>query len=134
MAASRKQATKAKVRRKEKKNVLAEQARIRSTFNNMIVSITDPNGAVISWAPTDTVGFRGFRKSTPFVAQMTAKTADRRTMEHGMKRVDVFVKGPGSDREIAIRPLGAIGLEVGTISDVTPVSHNDCRPPKRHRV
>ena len=123
MATSRKQAAKTKVRRKEKKNVLAGQAHIKSTFNNTIISITDPNGAVISWASAGTVGFKGSRKSTPFGA-----------MEHGMKRVDVFVKGPGSGRETAIRSLGAVGLEVGTISDVTPVPHNGCRPPKRRRV
>ena len=130
MATSRKQAAKTKVRRKEKKNVLAGQAHIKSTFNNTIISITDPNGAVISWASAGTVGFKGSRKSTPFAAQMAAEAAGRRAMEHGMKRVDVFVKG----RETAIRSLGAVGLEVGTISDVTPVPHNGCRPPKRRRV
>jgi small subunit ribosomal protein S11 len=121
-------------RRKEKKNVLAGQAHIKSTFNNTIISITDPNGAVISWASAGTVGFKGSRKSTPFAAQMAAEAAGRRAMEHGMKRVDVFVKGPGSGRETAIRSLGAVGLEVGAISDVTPVPHNGCRPPKRRRV
>ena len=134
MATSRKQAAKTKVRRKEKKNVLAGQAHIKSTFNNTIISITDPNGAVISWASAGTVGFKGSRKSTPFAAQMAAEAAGRRAMEHGMKRVDVFVKGPGSGRETAIRSLGAVGREVGTISDVTPVPHNGCRPPKRRRV
>ncbi|RRD48184.1 30S ribosomal protein S11 [Arachnia propionica] len=132
--ASRKQAAKTKVRRKEKKNVLAGQAHIKSTFNNTIISITDPNGAVISWASAGTVGFKGSRKSTPFAAQMAAEAAARRAMEHGMKRVDVFVKGPGSGRETAIRSLGTVGLEVGSISDVTPVPHNGCRPPKRRRV
>ncbi len=132
--ASRKQAAKTKVRRKEKKNVLAGQAHIKSTFNNTIISITDPNGAVISWASAGTVGFKGSRKSTPFAAQMAAEAAGRRAMEHGMKRVDVFVKGPGSGRETAIRSLGTVGLEVGAISDVTPVPHNGCRPPKRRRV
>ena len=129
MATSRKQAAKTKVRRKEKKNVLAGQAHIKSTFNNTIISITVPN-----WASAGTVGFKGSRKSTPFAAQMAAEAAGRRAMEHGMKRVDVFVKGPGSGRETAIRSLGAVGLEVGTISDVTPVPHNGCRPPKRRRV
>ncbi len=123
-----------KVRRKEKKNVLAGQAHIKSTFNNTIIAITDPAGAVIAWASAGTVGFKGSRKSTPFAAQMAAEAAGRRAMEHGMKRVDVFVKGPGSGRETAIRSLGAVGLEVGAISDVTPMPHNGCRPPKRRRV
>lgn len=133
--ASRKAAaSKAKVRRKEKKNVVAGQAHIKSTFNNTIIAITDPTGAVIAWASAGTVGFKGSRKSTPFAAQMAAEAAGRRAMDHGMKRVDVFVKGPGSGRETAIRSLGAVGLEVGTISDVTPVPHNGTRPPKRRRV
>ncbi|RLP07949.1 30S ribosomal protein S11 [Propionibacterium australiense] len=132
--AARKGAAKTKVRRKEKKNVVAGQAHIKSTFNNTIIAITDTNGAVIAWASAGTVGFKGSRKSTPFAAQMAAEAVGRRAMDHGMKRVDVFVKGPGSGRETAIRSLGAIGLEVGTISDVTPVPHNGCRPPKRRRV
>ncbi|CAN5866668.1 30S ribosomal protein S11 [soil metagenome] len=123
-----------KVRRKEKKNVSAGQAHIKSTFNNTIVTITDPAGAVIAWASAGTVGFKGSRKSTPFAAQMAAEAAGRRAMEHGMKKIDVFVKGPGSGRETAIRSLGAVGLEVGTIADVTPTAHNGCRPPKRRRV
>jgi small subunit ribosomal protein S11 len=127
-------AAKTKVRRKEKKNILVGQAHIKSTFNNTIISITDPQGAVISWASAGTVGFKGSRKSTPYAAQMAAEAAGRRAMEHGMKRVDVFVKGPGSGRETAIRSLTAAGLEVGTIQDVTPVPHNGCRPPKRRRV
>ncbi len=131
--ASRKQAAKTKVRRKEKKNVLVGQAHIKSTFNNTIISITDPNGAVISWASAGTVGFKGSRKSTPFAAQMAAEAAGRRAMEHGMKRVDVFVKGPGSGRETAIRSLTAAGLEVGAIADVTPQPHNGVRPPKPRR-
>jgi small subunit ribosomal protein S11 len=106
-----------KVRRKEKKNVAQGEAHIKSTFNNTIVTITDPTGAVISWA-----------------SQMAAEAAGRRAMDHGMKKIDVFVKGPGSGRETAIRSLGAIGLEVGTIQDVTPTPHNGCRPPKRRRV
>jgi len=131
---SAKGAAKTKVRRKERKNVLVGQAHIKSTFNNTIISITDPTGAVISWASAGTVGFKGSRKSTPYAAQMAAEAAGRRAMDHGMKRVDVFVKGPGSGRETAIRSLGAVGLEVGAIADVTPMPHNGCRPPKRRRV
>jgi small subunit ribosomal protein S11 len=123
-----------KVRRKEKKNVAHGHAHIKSTFNNTIVSITDPVGGVISWASAGQVGFKGSRKSTPFAAQMTAEAAARKAMEHGMRKVDVYVKGPGSGRETAIRSLQATGLEVGSISDVTPSAHNGCRPPKRRRV
>jgi|SRR4051812_251400 small subunit ribosomal protein S11 len=133
-AAKGRQAGAKKVRRKEKKNVAAGHAHIKSTFNNTIVTITDPHGGVISWASAGTVGFKGSRKSTPFAAQMAAEAAGRRAMEHGMKKIDVFVKGPGSGRETAIRSLGAVGLEVGTIQDVTPSPHNGCRPPKRPRV
>ena len=123
-----------KPRRKEKKNVAHGHAHIKSTFNNTIVSITDPTGAVIAWASSGQVGFKGSRKSTPFAAQMAAEAAARRAQEHGMKKVDVFVKGPGSGRETAIRSLTATGLEVGSIQDVTPQAHNGCRPPKRRRV
>ncbi len=123
-----------KVRRKEKKNVAFGQAHIKSTFNNTIVSITDPSGAVIAWASSGQVGYKGSRKSTPFAAQLAAEAAARRAMEHGMKKVDVFVKGPGSGRETAIRSLQATGLEVGAIQDVTPVPFNGCRPKKRRRV
>ena len=123
-----------KVRRKEKKNVAHGHAHIKSTFNNTIVSITDPTGAVIAWASAGHVGFKGSRKSTPFAAQMAAESAGRRAQEHGVRKVDVFVKGPGSGRETAIRSLQAVGLEVGSIQDVTPVPHNGCRPPKRRRV
>ncbi len=123
-----------KIRRKEKKNIAVGQAYIKSTFNNTIVSITDPSGAVISWSSAGQVGFKGSRKSTPFAAQMAAEAAAKRAMEHGMRKVDVFVKGPGSGRETAIRSLQAAGLEVGTIQDMTPVPHNGCRPPKRRRV
>ena len=123
-----------KPRRKEKKNVSHGQAHIKSTFNNTIVSITDPSGAVIAWASSGQVGFKGSRKSTPFAAQLAAEAAARRAQEHGMKKVDVFVKGPGSGRETAIRSLQATGLEVGSIQDVTPQAHNGCRPPKRRRV
>ncbi|QNE88944.1 30S ribosomal protein S11 [Corynebacterium incognita] len=120
-------------RRVAKKNVAAGHAYIKSTFNNTIVSITDPHGAVISWASSGHVGFKGSRKSTPFAAQMAAESAARKAMEHGMKKVDVFVKGPGSGRETAIRSLQAAGLEVSSIADVTPQPHNGCRPPKRRR-
>ena len=123
-----------KVRRKEKKNIAQGEAHIKSTFNNTIVTITDPTGAVISWASAGTVGFKGSRKSTPFAAQLAAESAARQAQEHGMKKVDVFVKGPGSGRETAIRSLQAAGLEVGSINDVTPQAHNGCRPPKRRRV
>jgi small subunit ribosomal protein S11 len=123
-----------KVRRKDKKNVPVGQAHIKSTFNNTIISITDPTGAVIAWASAGQVGFKGSRKSTPFAAQTAAEAAARRAMEHGMRKVDVFVKGPGSGRETAIRSLTAAGLEVGSIQDVTPSPHNGVRPPKRRRV
>jgi small subunit ribosomal protein S11 len=123
-----------KVRRKEKKNIAHGHAHIKSTFNNTIVSITDPVGNVISWASAGHVGFKGSRKSTPFAAQMAAENAARKAQEHGMRKVDVFVKGPGAGRETAIRSLQATGLEVGSIQDVTPQPHNGCRPPKRRRV
>jgi small subunit ribosomal protein S11 len=123
-----------KIRRKERKNVAHGHAHIKSTFNNTIVSITDPLGNVISWASAGHVGFKGSRKSTPYAAQMAAESAARKAQEHGMRKVDVFVKGPGSGRETAIRSLQAAGLEVGTISDVTPQPHNGCRPSKRRRV
>ena len=125
---------KVKLRKKEKKNIALGQAHIKSTFNNTIISITDPSGAVISWSSAGQVGFKGSRKSTPFAAQMAAEAAARRAQEHGLKKVDVFVKGPGSGRETAIRSLQAAGLEVGAISDVTPAPHNGCRPPKPRRV
>jgi len=134
MAAPKAAASARKPRRKEKKNVAAGQAHIKSTFNNTIVSITDPTGAVISWSSSGDVGFKGSRKSTPFAAQLAAEAAARKAQEHGLKKVDVFVKGPGSGRETAIRSLQAAGLEVGSISDVTPQAHNGCRPPKRRRV
>jgi len=125
---------KVKLRKKEKKNVAVGQAHIKSTFNNTIISITDPTGAVISWSSSGQVGFKGSRKSTPFAAQLAAESAARRAQEHGLKKVDVFVKGPGSGRETAIRSLQAAGLEVGAISDVTPAPHNGWRPPKPRRV
>jgi len=123
-----------KPRKKDKKNITVGQAHIKSTFNNTIVSITDSTGAVISWSSSGDVGYKGSRKSTPFAAQLAAESAARKAHEHGIKQVDVFVKGPGSGRETAIRSLQAAGLEVGTISDVTPQAHNGCRPPKRRRV
>ncbi|EPZ45884.1 30S ribosomal protein S11 [Alicyclobacillus acidoterrestris] len=124
----------ARPRRRDRKNVEAGVAHIRSTFNNTIVSITDPTGAVISWSSAGNVGFKGSRKSTPYAAQMAAETAARTAMEHGMKSVEVAVKGPGAGREAAIRALQAAGLEVSGIRDVTPIPHNGCRPPKRRRV
>lgn len=123
-----------KLRRREKKNIPHGVAHIRSTFNNTIVTITDPQGNVLAWASSGHVGFKGSRKSTPFAAQLAAENATRKAQEHGVRKVDVFVKGPGSGRETAIRSLQATGLEVGVISDVTPQPHNGCRPPKRRRV
>ena len=123
-----------KVRRKEKKNVAQGEAHIKSTFNNTIISITDPTGAVISWASAGQVGFKGSRKSTPFAAQTAAENAARKAMEVGLKQVEVFVRGPGAGREAAIRSLQAVGLEITAIRDVTPIPHNGCRPPKRRRV
>ena len=124
----------ATVKRKEKKHVETGAAHIRSTFNNTIVTITDSNGNTISWASAGGLGFKGSRKSTPFAAQMAAETATKAALVHGLKSVDVMVKGPGSGREAAIRALQACGLEVTSIKDVTPVPHNGCRPPKRRRV
>ena len=121
-------------RKRERKNVSYGVAHIKSSFNNTIVSITDLEGNVLAWASAGNVGFKGSRKSTPFAAQLAAEEAARRAQEHGMRSVAVFVKGPGSGRETAIRSLQAAGLEVGTIQDVTPVPHNGCRPPKRRRV
>lgn len=121
-------------KRKVSKNVEAGVAHIRSTFNNTIVTISDLNGSVLSWASAGGMGFRGSRKSTPFAAQMAAEQASNAAMEHGLKRIEVFVKGPGAGREAAIRALQAAGLEVESIKDVTPIPHNGCRPPKRRRV
>ncbi len=121
-------------RRRERKNIERGAAHIRSTFNNTIVTVTDTAGNAISWASAGGLGFRGSRKSTPFAAQMAAETAAKAAMEHGMKIVEVFVKGPGAGREAAIRALQAAGLEVSMIKDVTPIPHNGCRPPKRRRV
>ncbi|MBE5038913.1 30S ribosomal protein S11 [Ructibacterium gallinarum] len=121
-------------RRREKKNIERGAAHIKSTFNNTIVTITDVAGNAISWASAGGLGFRGSRKSTPFAAQMAAETAAKAAMEHGLKHVEVYVKGPGSGREAAIRALQVAGLEVNMIKDVTPIPHNGCRPPKRRRV
>ena len=121
-------------RRRERKNIEQGQVHIQSTFNNTIVTITDMQGNAISWASAGGLGFRGSKKSTPFAAQTAAETAARAAKEHGLKSVEVFVKGPGTGREAAIRALAAAGLEVTSIRDVTPVPHNGCRPPKRRRV
>ena len=121
-------------KRKEKKHVESGAAHIRSTFNNTIVTISDTKGNALSWASAGGLGFRGSRKSTPFAAQMAAEQAAKAAMEHGLRQVEVFVKGPGSGREAAIRALQAAGLEVHSIKDVTPIPHNGCRPPKRRRV
>ena len=131
---TRKAAGTKKVRRKEKKNVAHGHAHIKSTFNNTIVSITDTEGNVISWASSGGVGFKGSRKSTPFAAQMAAEKAARAAMEHGLKRVEVQVKGPGSGRDTAVRSIQNTGIEVTSIKDVTPVPHNGCRQPKRRRT
>jgi small subunit ribosomal protein S11 len=122
-----------RVKRRERKNIAVGQAHIKSSFNNTIISITDPTGGLVSWSSGGTVGFKGSRKSTPFAAQLAAEAAARKAMEHGMRRVDVYVKGPGSGRETAIRALQAAGLEVASIVDTTPVPHNGCRPRKRPR-
>ena len=121
-------------RRREKKNIERGQVHIRSSFNNTMVTVTDTQGNAISWASSGGLGFRGSKKSTPFAAQTAAETAARAAMEHGLKTVEVFVKGPGQGREAAIRALQAVGLEVTMIKDVTPIPHNGCRPPKRRRV
>lgn len=123
-----------RVKRRARKNIEKGQAHIASTFNNTMVTLTDTNGNVISWASAGQLGFRGSRKSTPFAAQEAAAEAANKAKEHGLKSVDVYVKGPGSGREAAIRSLQASGLEVTTIKDVTPIPHNGCRPPKRRRV
>lgn len=121
-------------KRRERKNIEKGAAHIRSTFNNTIVTITDVTGNALSWASSGGLGFRGSRKSSPYAAQMAAESAAKAAMEHGLKSVEVFVKGPGAGREAAIRALQAAGLEVSMIKDVTPIPHNGCRPPKRRRV
>lgn len=121
-------------KKRERKNIERGAAHIRSTFNNTIVTITDTAGNALSWASAGGLGFRGSKKSTPFAAQMAAETASKAAMEHGLKTVEVYVKGPGAGREAAIRALQAAGLDVSLIKDVTPIPHNGCRPPKRRRV
>ncbi|NLM44298.1 MAG: 30S ribosomal protein S11 [Clostridiales bacterium] len=121
-------------KRRERKNVEKGAAHIQSTFNNTIVTLTDAAGNALSWSSAGSLGFRGSKKSTPFAAQMAAEVAAKAAMEHGLKTVEVYVKGPGSGREAAIRSLQAAGLEVSMIKDVTPIPHNGCRPPKRRRV
>jgi small subunit ribosomal protein S11 len=123
-----------RTRRRERKNIERAQAHISSSFNNTMVTLTDLQGNVLSWASAGQLGFRGSRKSTPYAAQQAAEEAAKKAMEHGLKSVEVFVKGPGSGREAAIRSLQATGLEVNMIKDVTPIPHNGCRPPKRRRV
>ena len=132
--ARKRQQTTTRIRRADRKNVAVGQAHIKSSFNNTIISITDPQGNVIAWQSAGTVGFKGSRKSTPFAAQMAAEACARTAMEHGMHKVAVYVKGPGSGRETAIRSLQAAGLEVASIQDCTPIPHNGCRPSKRRRV
>lgn len=126
--------TATRVKRREKKNIQQGIAHIKSTFNNTIISITDRQGNAISWASAGTSGFKGSRKSTPFAAQQAAESAAKAAMEHGLREVECYVKGPGAGREAAIRSLQAAGLEVSVIKDVTPIPHNGCRPPKRRRV
>ncbi len=120
--------------KKEKRNISFGAAHIQATFNNTIITITDPKGDVVAWASAGNLGFKGSRKGTPYAAQMAASAAAKKAMDVGMKQVDIFVKGPGSGRESAIRALQATGLEINLIKDVTPVPHNGCRPPKRRRV
>ena len=124
----------AKGKQKEKKNIAAGVAHIHASFNNTLITITDPQGNTVSWASAGNANFKGSRKGTPFAAQVAAEKASRQAQEHGMRRVAVFVRGPGSGRETAIRSLQASGLEVSSIQDVTPVPHNGCKPPKRRRV
>jgi len=125
---------KSKSRRRERKSVPRGRAYIQSTFNNTLITLTDPNGNVIAWGSAGSAGFKGSRKSTPFAAGVAAEQTARRAMEHGMRQVDVLVRGPGSGREAAIRSLQAAGLAIQSIRDVTPIPHNGCRPPKRRRV
>jgi small subunit ribosomal protein S11 len=131
---ARKQESRRRSKRRVKKNVPRGQAHIHATFNNTIVTLTDPQGNVINWASGGTVGFRGSRKSTPFAAGQAARHAAREAMDNGMSEVDVFVKGPGPGREAAIRSLQSAGLRVRSITDVTPIPHNGCRPPKKRRT
>ena len=123
-----------RTRKRERKNIPVGKAYIQSTFNNTVITLTDPNGNVISWASAGTAGFKGSRKSTPYAAQVAADNAARRAMDHGLRQVEVLVRGPGSGREAAIRSLQGAGIQVSSIRDVTPIPHNGCRPPKRRRV
>jgi len=123
-----------KVRKREKKSIPVGKAYIQSTFNNTIITLTNPEGSVIAWASSGTAGFKGSRKGTPYAAQLAARDAARKAMVHGLRQVEVYVKGPGSGRESAIRSLQSSGLFITSIRDVTPVPHNGCRPPKRRRV
>jgi len=125
---------KTRIRRRDRKNIPRGRAYIQATFNNTIVTLTDPNGNVIAWSSAGANGFKGSRKSTPFAAQVTSEAAARRAQEHGLRQVDVFVKGPGSGREMAVRSLQTSGVQVISITDTTPIPHNGCRPPKRRRV
>jgi small subunit ribosomal protein S11 len=128
------QKRRARGRRRERKSVPVGRAYIQSTFNNTIVTLTDPEGKVIAWGSSGTAGFKGSRKGTPYAAQLAARDAARRAMEHGLRQIEVYVKGPGSGREAAIRSLQSSGLYITSIRDVTPIPHNGCRPPKRRRV
>ena len=121
-------------KKKERKNIPVGVAHIKATFNNTLVTITDPNGNVVAWSSAGASNFKGSRKSTPYAAQVTAEGAARKAMEHGVKQIEVYVRGPGAGREAAIRALSAAGLQVVSITDVTPIPHNGCRPPKRRRV
>ena len=125
---------KGRAKRRERKSVPRGRAYVQSTFNNTQITLTDPNGNVIAWSSAGTAGFKGSRKSTPYAAQLAAEQAAKRAMEHGMRQVDVFVRGPGSGREAAIRSLQGAGLSILSIRDITPIPHNGCRPPKRRRV
>ncbi len=129
-----KAATAARVRRREKKNITSGVAHVNSTFNNTMITISDAQGNAISWSSAGQAGFKGSRKSTPYAAQIAAEDAGRKAMEHGMRSLDVLVKGPGSGRESALRALGALGFSITSIKDVTPIPHNGCRPRKRRRV
>ncbi len=131
---ARQKATRGRTRRRVRKNIALGHAHIKTSFNNTIVTLTDRQGNVIAWETAGSAGFKGSRKSTPYAAQITADAAARKGMEHGLQKVDVFVKGPGSGRETAIRSLQAAGLEVTSVTDVSPVPHNGCRPRKRRRV
>ena len=123
-----------RTRRRERKSIPAGRAYIQATFNNTIVTLTDPEGNVIAWGSSGTAGFKGSRKGTPYAAQLAARDAARKAMEHGLRQVEVYVKGPGSGREAAIRSLQSSGLYITGIRDVTPIPHNGCRPPKRRRI